>query len=304
MYHDPVLLNESIAFLQLKPESLVVDVTFGGGGHSAAILKELGDKGRLFAFDQDADARKNAEQAPFQGAENFHFIQSNFRHLKRQLRALGIVPGSIDGLLADLGVSSYQFDTPDRGFSYRFDAPLDMRMDAEGEGGADFVLNTYSADSLQNILSIYGEVRNARTLAQAIVKQRDQHPFKTTGDLVAICDTWYMGDRLRYLSQVFQALRMEVNEEVSVLEDLLREAMEVLKPGGRLVVISYHSIEDRLVKNFLKSGNAQGELDKDFYGNIHRPFKLITKKAVTASEEEIKRNPRARSAKLRTGEKT
>ena len=303
MYHEPVMLSESLELLDVKSDGLYVDVTFGGGGHSAAILEKLGDKGRLYAFDQDEDARANAEQPPFADSGSFLFIQSNFRHLKRQLRAYGVEAGAVDGLLADLGVSSYQFDTPERGFSYRFDAALDMRMDA-GEGAtAAEILNTYSADALQGIFSAYGEVRNARTLAQACVSRRSERPFATTGDLTELCDKYYRGDRQRYLSQVFQALRMEVNAEKEVLSDLLEQATELLKPGGSLVVISYHSIEDRLVKNFLKAGNPHGELKKDFYGNIERPFELLTRKALQAGATEIERNPRARSAKLRAGKK-
>lgn len=303
MYHDPVLLTESLDALQLRSGGVYVDATFGGGGHSRHLMDKIGDNGRLFAFDQDEDAAANARQDPFAGNPRFTFIPANFRHLKRHLRAEGQRPGSIDGILADLGVSSYQLDTPDRGFSYRFDAPLDMRMDTgDGKSAAD-LLNTLSANDLQRILSEFGEVRNARTLAQAIVQEREKKAFRTTGELVALCDKLAMGERWRYLSQVFQALRMEVNDEVGALRDFLAEAHEMLAPGGRLAVIAYHSIEDRLVKNFLKSGNADGEPDKDFYGNIARPWQIITKKAIEPMDEEIQRNPRARSAKLRVAEK-
>jgi 16S rRNA (cytosine1402-N4)-methyltransferase len=303
MYHSPVLLHESVDILHIIPHGIYVDATFGGGGHSAEILQQLSDKGRLYAFDQDNDARANALQPPFSKHAGFLFVPSNFRHLKRQLRALGVAPGSVDGILADLGVSSYQIDTPERGFSYRFDADLDMRMNPEGALRADTVLNTYGAAELQRVFSEYGEVRNARTLANACVRTREEKPFRTTAELVALCEAHLMGERRRYLSQVFQALRMEVNEEVDALADFLREALEMLKPGGILAVITYHSIEDRLVKNFMKAGNTEGEPVKDFYGNIDRPFELILKKALQPNDKEIKENPRARSAKLRGARK-
>ncbi|MBK8556844.1 MAG: 16S rRNA (cytosine(1402)-N(4))-methyltransferase RsmH [Lewinellaceae bacterium] len=303
MYHSPVLLEESLMFLHLIPDGTYVDVTFGGGGHSAAILQQLGDKGRLFAFDQDSDAQANTAKPPFDTAPGFQFIQSNFRHLKRQLRAYGVLPGTVDGILADLGVSSYQIDTPERGFSYRFDADLDMRMNSDAAQTAGTILNAYSAEQLQEVFSIYGEVRNARTLARACVLAREQRPFRSTGDLVEICDAHRMGERWRYLSQVFQALRMEVNEEVTVLTEFLKDSLEMLRPGGRLVVLTYHSIEDRIVKNIMKTGNPEGEQEKDFYGNIHRPFQLITKKALPPSAAEQKLNTRSRSAKLRAAEK-
>ncbi len=303
MYHDPVLLTESLEALQLRPDGVYVDATFGGGGHSRHILAKLGDNGRLFAFDQDNDAEANAEQAPFAGNASFIFVPANFRHLKRNLRAEGQLPGSIDGILADLGVSSYQIDTPERGFSYRFEAELDMRMNPQDERSAADLLNTFTANELQRVLSEFGEVRNARTLAQAIVQAREKKPFRTTGELVTLCESLAMGERWRYLSQVFQALRMEVNDEVGALRDFLTESLEMLAPGGRLAVISYHSIEDRLVKNFFKTGNADGTIQQDFYGNITRPWQIVTKKAIEPMNEEIQRNPRARSAKLRVGEK-
>ncbi|HNE29598.1 MAG TPA: 16S rRNA (cytosine(1402)-N(4))-methyltransferase RsmH, partial [Saprospiraceae bacterium] len=248
MYHDPVLLSESLEALQLRSGGVYVDATFGGGGHSRAILTRLGDKGRLYAFDQDDDAAANARQAPFAGEDRFVFVAANFRFLKRHLRVEGQAPGTIDGILADLGVSSYQIDTPERGFSYRFDAALDMRMNPQDERGAADILNGYTAGELQRVLSDFGEVRNARTLAQAIVQQREKKAFRSTGELVALCESLAMGERWRYLSQVFQALRMEVNDEVGALCDFLKEALEMLVPGGRLAVITYHSIEDRLVK--------------------------------------------------------
>lgn len=302
-YHDPVLLRESIDLLLLHPDGIYVDATFGGGGHARHILNRLSGNGRLFAFDQDDDARANALQSPFAGNPHFCFVASNFRYLKRQLRVEGVAPGSVDGILADLGVSSYQFDTAERGFSYRFDAPLDMRMNTQDGPTAADVLNEHSAEALQTMFGEFGEVRNSRTLAQACVRHRAQGPFHTTGDLLAVCEPLVMGERWRYLSQVFQALRMQVNDEVGALQDFLADALEMLKPGGRLVVIAYHSIEDRLVKNFLKTGHPDGTLQQDFYGNITRPFEIITKKPIEPSDEEIRRNPRARSAKLRAGKK-
>lgn len=303
MYHAPVMLELSVDMLRIRPNGAYADATFGGGGHARHILSKLNGEGHLYAFDQDDDARKNTEQQAFAQNPSFHFIQSNFRHLKRQLRAEGLRIGTVDGILADLGVSSYQLDTAERGFSYRFDAELDMRMNTSDGARASDVLNIYELDALQRVLGEYGEVRNARTLAQAIIKLRESKPFQTTGDLVDLCGKMYMGDRMRYLSQVFQALRMEVNDEIGALRDFLSDALEMLAPGGRLVVITYHSIEDRLVKNFIKTGNVEGEQNKDFYGNIDRPFVLVNKKAIEPTEAEIKTNTRSRSAQLRVGEK-
>jgi len=303
MYHAPVLLSESLEALQLRPDGVYVDATFGGGGHAAPIVNRLGDNGRLYAFDQDEDAQANAANAPFSEHAGFHFIRSNFRFLKRQLRAAGVRSGTVHGILADLGVSSHQLDTPERGFSYRFAADLDMRMNPDDERSAADILNTYTQDELQRVFGTYGEVRNARTLAQACVQQRERGAFRTTGDLVGICEKMVMGERWRYLSQVFQALRMEVNDETGALQDFLRDSLEMLAPSGRLVVITYHSIEDRIVKNWLKAGNFEGTPKQDFYGNIERPFRLITKKPIEPQAGEIKENPRARSAKLRIGEK-
>lgn len=299
-YHAPVLLKESIDALQLQRGGVFVDATFGGGGHSAHILEGLkGVKGELFSFDQDTDAYDNAQRAPFAGHAQFHFVHTNFRYLKRMLRADGVRPGTVTGILADLGVSSYQIDTAERGFSYRFDAQLDMRMNtSDGPSAAD-VLNTYTAEELQRVFGTYGEVRNALTLANACVQARQIKPFVTTGDLVGLCDKHRFGDRSRYLSQVFQALRMEVNDEVGALTEFLKDSRDMLAPDGRLVVITYHSIEDRLVKNFFKTGNVEGEVVKDFYGNIERPFVLVNKKPIEPSAEELKINPRSRSANLR-----
>jgi 16S rRNA (cytosine1402-N4)-methyltransferase len=301
MYHVSVLLNESIDNLAVVPGGVYVDVTFGGGGHSKKILEKLAGKGQLFAFDQDEDAMQNIEEEAFSASANFTFVHSNFRHLKRQLRAEGVRIGSVQGILADLGVSSHQLDSADRGFSYRFDAALDMRMDTRDGNTAATVLNTYNAQELQRVLGELGEVRNAKTLAEAIVKTREGHPFRNTGDLADLCEKYFLGDRMRYRSQVFQALRMEVNDELGALEAFLIDALEMLAPGGRLAVITFHSLEDRMVKNFLKTGNVAGEMKKDFYGNIDRPWELATKKAIEPQEVEIKQNTRARSSKLRVG---
>lgn len=295
-YHLPVLARESIQALAIKSNGVYADATFGGGGHARLILQELGDNGCLFGFDQDEDALPNAPDD-----ERFEFVQSNFRYLKRFLKLHGVQ--QVDGILADLGVSSHQLDVAERGFSYRFDAELDMRMNQQGEVSAADIINNYSAEDLQRVLGEYGEVRNARTLAQRIATERQVRGLRTINDLLTVIDPLIRGQRLRYLSQVFQALRIEVNDEMGALSDFLEQSLEVLAPGGRLVIITYHSIEDRLVKNFLKTGNIQGEVKKDFYGNIERPFKVITKSPIEPTEEEIADNPRARSAKLRVGEK-
>lgn len=296
-YHVPVMLKECLEGLQLKPEGVYVDVTFGGGGHSRAIVEQL-TTGKLVAFDQDDDAAKNVWDD-----ERLIFINQNFRHVKRYLKLYKMTP--VDGILADLGISSYQIDTPERGFSTRFDGDLDMRMDATtGEVTAADVVNNYTRDDLQAVLSKYGEVRNARTLAQALVDARDKAPFRTIADLKAVAESLAKGNPMRYLAQVFQALRIEVNQEMQVLEEFLADAAEVLKPGGRLVVMSYHSLEDRLVKNFMKAGNAKGVVERDpVYGQGDTPFKVITRKPIEASAEELKTNPRARSARLRIAEK-
>lgn len=295
-YHEPVLLEPCLDYLNIKPDGVYVDVTFGGGGHSKMILKRLGEKGQLLGFDQDPDAEKNAPDD-----KRFKFVKSNFQYLKNFLRLNGIT--QVDGILADLGVSSHQLDQAERGFSYRFEADLDMRMNYnDGKTAAD-VLNEYSAEALQKVFSQYGEIRNSKTLAEAIVASRHSRKIERIGDFLSLLDPLVRGQRLRYLSQVFQALRIEVNDEMKVLEAFLQQALEVLAPQGRLVVMSYHSLEDRVVKNFLKTGNIEGTVEKDFYGNITRPFKVITKKPVIPSEKEIKENSRARSAKLRVGER-
>ncbi|MGB3546735.1 MAG: 16S rRNA (cytosine(1402)-N(4))-methyltransferase RsmH [Saprospiraceae bacterium] len=297
-YHVPVLADESVELLAIKPAGIYVDATYGGGGHSRLILEQLGPSGRLFGFDQDEDARANAPTDD----ERFVFVPANFRHLRNYLRVYGVKEA--DGILADLGVSSHQFDAAERGFSFRFDAELDMRMDRGGDRSARHVLNGYSPDDLQAVLGEYGEVRNARTLAQAIVEAREVQPIESIGEFLNVVEPFIRGTRPRYLAQVFQALRIEVNDEMGALRDLLTQATDVLRPNaGRLVVISYHSLEDRLIKNFLKTGNTAGTMEKDFYGNISRPYKVLTKKPLLPNRQETDRNPRARSAKLRAGQR-
>ncbi len=297
-YHRPVMLQECLEGLAIKPDGVYVDVTFGGGGHSRAILQQL-DGGKLYAFDQDEQARANAEAID---KRSFTLIASNFRYLKRYLKMHGIT--SVDGILADLGVSSHQIDDPTRGFSTRFDGELDMRMDLSASVTAQTVLNTYSERELHRILGMYGEVRNAKTLASAIVSERINQPIDTVADLKQILDKYAKrGKEFRYYAQVFQAIRIEVNEEMKALEEMLEQTPEVLGEGGRLVVMSYHSLEDRMVKNFINKGKIYGEVEKDFYGNVLKPLKGITRKPVVASAEEIKENNRARSAKLRIAEK-
>ncbi|HHM20465.1 MAG TPA: 16S rRNA (cytosine(1402)-N(4))-methyltransferase RsmH [Bacteroidetes bacterium] len=295
-YHLPVLAGQSIEALRIKKDGCYVDATFGGGGHSRLILNQLGEKGRLLAFDQDDDALHNLPED-----DRFIFCHHNFRFLRRFLRLHGIE--QVDGILADLGVSSHQLDVPERGFSFRFDAPLDMRMNQQGETTAADVLNTYSATALQNVFGKYGEVRNARTLAQKIVGLRKAKPLHTVADLLQLVEPLIRGQRHKYLARLFQALRIEVNDEMGALKAFLETARDVLRPGGRLVVISYHSLEDRMVKNLLKTGNTEGKVVKDFYGKIERPFTLIYKGVKKPSPEEMLKNPRARSAKLRVGKK-
>jgi len=296
-YHIPVMLQPCIDGLNIKPDGVYVDVTFGGGGHSKEILKHLGPNGKLIAFDQDPDAQRNIP-----ADDRLIFIDQNFGFLKNNLRLNGI--REVDGILADLGVSSHQFDVPERGFSIRFNADLDMRMDPNGNLTAAEVLNTYSEDKLHKIFGIYGEVKNAKSLARAVVTARLEKPFTDIDSFkTAVSEYIPKGKENKYLAQVFQALRIEVNAEITVLENFLVQAADVLKPGGHLVVMSYHSLEDRPVKNFMAKGKFQGEVEKDFFGNQQKPFNVITRKAITASEEEIARNNRARSAKLRIAEK-
>lgn len=297
MYHIPVLLNESIDALNIKPNGVYVDVTFGGGGHSRRILECLDENGRLYAFDQDEDAAKNVIDDG-----RFTFIQQNFRYMKNFLQLY--CGGKVDGILADLGVSSYQFDTPEKGFSIRYNGRLDMRMNQNAAVDAANIVNTYDVASLASILSRYGELRNSMAIADVIVMSREIKPIETTDELKESVSRFLpKGSENKVLAQIFQALRIEVNEEMKVLEIFLSQCAEVLNPGGRLVVLSYHSLEDRLVKNFMKTGNADGNLEKDFFGNQLTPYKLISSKPILPSDEEIQNNNRARSAKLRVAER-
>lgn len=295
-YHEPVMPVEVLEGLRVSPDGIYVDATFGGGGHTRLIMEQLGPEGRLIAFDQDADALQNAI-----ADKRFELVNQNFRHLNRFLRWHRALP--VDGILADLGISSYQINTPERGFSIRYDAPLDMRMNEKGRLTAADIVNTRSADELQLIFQEFGEVINARTLAQAIVTTRQVDPILSTGRLLEVVAPFIKGRKNKYLAQVFQALRIAVNDEIQALKDFLEQAAEVLKPGGRLVVISYHSLEDRLVKNFIRKGGFGRETIKDFYGNPLRPFREVNKKPLLPRAEEIERNPRSRSARLRIAEK-
>ena len=297
MYHIPVMLNESIEGLNIKPNGTYVDVTFGGGGHSRRILECLGEGGHLYAFDQDEDAAKNVIDD-----SRFTFIQQNFRYMKNFLQLY--CGGKVDGILADLGVSSYQFDTPEKGFSTRFNGRLDMRMNQNAAVDAASIVNTYDVSSLASVFSRYGELRNAMAIADAITMAREEKPIETTDELkAAVARFLPRGSENKVLAQIFQALRIEVNEEMKVLEAFLGQCADVLNPGGRLVVLSYHSLEDRLVKNFMKTGNADGNLEKDFFGNQLTPYKLMTSKPIVPSDDEIQMNSRARSAKLRVAER-
>jgi 16S rRNA (cytosine1402-N4)-methyltransferase len=299
MYHNPVLLDACVDGLNIHPEGIYVDVTFGGGGHSKAILSRLGDKGRLFGFDQDPDAKLNAQAID---DKRLTFVDANFRLLQKYLRLYGL--RQVDGILGDLGVSSHQFDTPERGFSTRFDAQLDMRMNPRGGLSARELVNTYSAEELHRILGMYGELQNAKTAAAAIVAARANQPIETVNDLKQSLQRYApRGKENKYFAQVFQALRIEVNDEMGALQEFLTQAAEVLKPSGRLVVMSYHSLEDRLVKNFIGKGKFYGEVEKDLFGNDLKPLQSITRKPLEASPEEIAQNSRARSAKLRIAEK-
>lgn len=296
-YHDPVLLKASVDGLNLKGDEVVVDVTFGGGGHSREIIKKLGDKGKLFGFDQDEDAVKNSLED-----ERFVLVRHNFRYLKNYLKMYGAIP--VDAVLADLGVSSHQFDEGERGFSIRFDGPLDMRMNVNAKLTAKQVVNEYDEENLLRIFRAYGEIKNAWKLVQEIIKARTLAEINTTQELCEVAQACVPGKmRNKYLAQVFQALRIEVNDEMGALRSLLEQCYEVIKPGGRLVVITYHSLEDRMVKNFIKNGKIDGELEKDFYGNPLLKFKAINRKPIVATEEELQQNNRARSAKLRIAER-
>ena len=293
------MLHECIDGLHINPAGTYVDVTFGGGGHSKAILAKLGPEGRLFSFDQDPDAWEQAEKID---DERLTLITANFRYLEKYLRLHRVK--EVDGILADFGVSSFQLDAPERGFSIRFDGPLDMRMGPSASMTAAELLNSYSAAELQRILGMYGEVKNARTLAQAIIQARTQKPLETTQEFKEILNKLAPKHReFKYFAQVFQAIRIEVNQELAVIEEFLAQSPAVLKPAGRLVIMSFHSLEDRLVKNFIKAGNVQGKEDKDLFGVVHRPLESVIRKPITASEEELKLNPRSRSAKLRIASK-
>ncbi|HLT08931.1 MAG TPA: 16S rRNA (cytosine(1402)-N(4))-methyltransferase RsmH [Cyclobacteriaceae bacterium] len=295
-YHIPVMLSQCVEGLDINPNGIYVDLTFGGGGHSREILKHL-DQGHLYGFDQDKDARNNVPDDP-----RFTFVQANFRDLKRYLRLYKV--DEVDGILADLGVSSHQIDEPARGFSTRFEGELDMRMDASSQLTAKAILSDYSEADLHKIFGMYGEVKNAKTLAQVIVSERVNRPLQTISDLKDILSRFApRGREFKYFAQVFQALRIAVNDEMGALEEMLQQAAELLKKDGRLVVMSYHSLEDRLVKNFISKGKFQGEVEKDFYGNMIRPLEPVVRKAIQADAEELARNNRARSAKLRIAKK-
>lgn len=296
-YHVPVLLNESIDGLDIKSDGIYVDVTFGGGGHSREILSRLGNAGHLYSFDQDADAENNVEPQ-----DNFTFVRSNFRYLKNWMRYYGVE--GIDGLLADLGVSSHHFDDETRGFSFRFDAPLDMRMNKRGGDTAADLLNKCSEEELADMFYLYGELKNSRRIAATIVKARGQKPFETTQDLIDATQPLFPKERgKKEMAKLFQALRIVVNHEMSALREMLEAATELLKPGGRLSVITYHSLEDRIVKNMMKAGNPEGKMKQDFFGRVETPFKLVNNKVIVPDEDEQERNHRSRSAKLRIAEK-
>jgi 16S rRNA (cytosine1402-N4)-methyltransferase len=297
-YHNPVMLKECLEGLNIDPEGTYVDATFGGGGHSMAMLEKL-KGGKLIAFDQDEDAKKEAEKIQHR---SFTFCQANFRYMKRYLKLHGAT--KVNGILADLGISSHQIDEASRGFSTRFDGPLDMRMDRKAKVTAAKILNSYSEEQLHKIFGMYGELKNAKTAAKAVVAKRKAAPLATTLDLKMVLQSVApRGKENKYFAQVFQALRIEVNEELQALEDFLHQSGEVMEKGGRLVVLSYHSLEDRLVKNYINTGKMFGEVEKDFFGNKLKPFEAVNRKPIEASEEEIEQNNRARSAKLRVAEK-
>ncbi|MBV5283983.1 MAG: 16S rRNA (cytosine(1402)-N(4))-methyltransferase RsmH [Paludibacter sp.] len=296
-YHIPALLNETIEGLNIDPDGVYVDVTFGGGGHSTEILSHLSYKGKLLGFDQDEDAIKNALDDP-----RFIFVRSNFKYLKNFLRYHNIE--KVDGILADLGVSSHHFDEAERGFSFRFDGALDMRMNTKSPLTAAVILNTYGEEELANVFYLYGELHNSRKIAKTIVAARSKAPFDKIFPFIEVLKPFFGREKEKKdMARVFQALRIEVNKEMEVLRSLLEQSFDVLKPEGRLVVLTYHSLEDRLVKNYFRSGNFEGKLEKDFFGNILSPLKAINNKVIIATDEEVERNPRARSAKLRIAEK-
>lgn len=296
-YHIPVLLEESIDGMNIQPGGIYVDMTFGGGGHSKEILRRMDKDSRLFSFDQDEDAERNIVND-----ERFTFVRSNFRYLHNFLRYYGVE--KVDAILADLGVSSHHFDDSERGFSFRFDGNLDMRMNKRAGITAADIVNTYEEERLADLFYLYGELKNSRKLAATLVKARSSKKIVTIGDFLDIVKPLYGREReKKELAKVFQALRIEVNQEMEALKEMLYAATEALKPGGRLVVITYHSLEDRMVKNIMKTGNVEGKAEQDFFGNVQTPFKLINNKVITPCEDEVQRNPRSRSAKLRIAEK-
>lgn len=296
-YHIPVLLHESIEGMHIHPKGIYVDVTFGGGGHSKEILRQMDSESRLFSFDQDPDAEKNIVDD-----KRFTFVRSNFRYLHNFLRYYGVE--KVDAILADLGVSSHHFDDSERGFSFRFDGKLDMRMNKRAGITAADIINTYEEERLANVFYLYGELKNSRKLASVLVKARAAKPVETIGEFIDLIKPLYGKEReKKELAKVFQALRIEVNQEMEALKEMLYAATEALKPGGRLVVITYHSLEDRMVKNIMKTGNVEGKAVQDFFGNVQTPFKLINNKVITPCDDEVERNPRSRSAKLRIAEK-
>lgn len=304
-YHIPVLLNESIDGLNIQPGGIYVDVTMGGGGHSHEILKRLDANAHLYSFDQDADAEANLKQNhgdDLLNDERFTFVRSNFRYLKNWMRYHGVE--QIDGLLADLGVSSHHFDDESRGFSFRFESPLDMRMNKRSSKTAADIVNNYAEEALADIFYLYGELKNSRKIASLLVKARQEKKIETTGDFITVVEPLFKREREKKdLAKLFQALRIEVNGEMSALKELLTSVVDILKPGGRLSVITYHSLEDRIVKNIMKAGNIEGKIEQDFFGRINTPFKLINNKVIVPTDEEQEQNPRSRSAKLRIAEK-
>lgn len=296
VYHIPALLDECIEGLQIKPDGTYVDVTFGGGGHSRAIMSQLGPEGHLYSFDQDLDAYANRIDDP-----RFTFVHSNFAYLCNFMRFYGV--DKVDGIIADLGVSFHHFDEGERGFSFRADGRLDMRMNRDAHRDAAWIVANYTEEQLADVLYLYGELRQARRMASAIVKARNAGTLTTTGQLVEVVKPFIAPKaEKKELAQVFQALRIEVNDEIATLKKLLESTLKVLKPGGRLVVLTYHSLEDRLVKNFIKSGNVEGKVEKDFFGRVNAPLRAVNNKVIVASDAEVERNPRARSAKLRIAE--
>ena len=304
-YHIPVLLEQSVDALNISARGIYVDATFGGGGHSKAILERLSGEGMLYGFDQDMEAWQNflrEREADSGFSDCFQFVRSNFRFMKNFLKFYGVE--KVDGILADLGVSSRHFDSQTRGFSFRFEAPLDMRMNQQAKTTAADILNTYDEKQLADIFYLYGEMKNSRRVAEAIVRQRKTERLQSVGDLLKVLEPFCKQQRAKKdMAKAFQALRIEVNHEMDALREMLEKSVQLLRKGGRLVVITYHSLEDRMVKNMMRTGNCQGEEQKDFYGNVLSPFELVNRKVITPSDEEMERNPRSRSAKLRVAER-